>query len=85
MQQMTAVEWLQIQLKNGVDFNPLDPLSYPKAVDNLFEKAKQMEKDKYLMFNDFLDTEKTLGISDKKTIERIQWYYNQYYNETYGK
>ena len=40
----TAVEWLQIQLKNGVDYNPLDPLSYPKAVDNLFEQAKEMEK-----------------------------------------
>jgi hypothetical protein len=25
-----------------------------------------------------------LGISDLKTIERIQWYYNTYFNETYG-
>jgi hypothetical protein len=43
-QTIKAVEWLEEQLKKGVDFNPLDPLSYQKAVDKLFEEAKAMEK-----------------------------------------
>ena len=80
----TAVEWLEIQLKKGIDFNPLEPLSYPKAVDNLFDQAKAMEKEKHQKFNKYLNDEKELGISDLKTIERIQWYYNTYFNETYG-
>ncbi len=32
-------------------------------------------------FNDFLDTEMTLGISDKKTIERVKWYYETYFKK----
>jgi hypothetical protein len=31
-----------------------------------------------------LQKEKQFKISDLKTIERIQWYYNTYFNETYG-
>jgi len=50
----------------------------------LKEQAKEMEKDKHKRFNEFLDDEKILGISDLKTIERIKWYYNTYFNETYG-
>ena len=68
------------------------------AVDQLIEKmsledvckysnelaeAKLMEKEKHLNWNKFLESEKTLGISDVKTIERVQWYYNEYYNETF--
>jgi hypothetical protein len=68
------------------------------AVDQLIEKmsledvckysnelaeAKEMEKEKHLNWNKFLESEKTLGISDVKTIERVQWYYNEYYNETF--
>jgi hypothetical protein len=30
-------------------------------------------------FNDFLQKEHELGISDKATIERIQWYYDTYF------
>ena len=48
------------------------------------EQAKEMEKGKHEKFNKFLNDEKQLGISDFKTIERIQWYYNTYFNETYG-
>jgi hypothetical protein len=48
-----------------------------------YREAKEMEKDKHERFNKFLNDEKELGISDLKTIERIQWYYNTYYNETY--
>jgi hypothetical protein len=50
----------------------------------LLEQAKEMEKEKDEKFNKFLNDEKQLGISDLKTIERIQWYYNTYFNETYG-
>jgi hypothetical protein len=50
----------------------------------LHRQAKEMEKGKHEKFNKFLNDEKQLGISDLKTIERIQWYYNTYFNETYG-
>ena len=49
-----------------------------------YREAKEMEKEKHEKFNKFLNDEKQLGISDLKTIERIQWYYNTYFNETYG-
>jgi hypothetical protein len=71
--QQTAVEWLEeIYLTTGIDRNVH------------FNQAKEMEKEQHLKWNKFLETEKTLGISDVKTIERIQWYYNQYYNETFN-
>ena len=46
-------------------------------------ESKEMEKEQHEKFNKFLNDEKQLGISDLKTIERIQWYYNTYFNETY--
>ena len=70
--QQTAVEWLQcIELER--DLTLAD-----------WKKAKEMEKETHEKFNKFLNDEKQLGISDLKTIERIQWYYNTYFNETYG-
>ena len=70
--QQTAVEWLQsIELER--DLTLAD-----------WKQAKEMEKEKHEKFNKFLNDEKQLGISDLKTIERIQWYYNTYFNETYG-
>jgi hypothetical protein len=30
---------------------------------------------------DFLDTEYKLGISDKKTIKRIKWYFETYFEQ----
>jgi hypothetical protein len=74
--QQTAVDWLVEQLKSRYDID-IERLS-------VTDKAKEMEKEQHLKWNKFLETEKTLGISDVKTIERIQWYYNQYYNETYN-
>ena len=71
----SSVEWLQIQLKKGIDFNPLNPLSYPKAVDNLFEQAKAMHKEEIkqaIMFGDCRGE-----VSTYKILE-------QYYNETFG-
>ena len=32
-------------------------------------------------FMKFLDTEKMLGLSDTKTIERIKWYFETYFNQ----
>jgi hypothetical protein len=72
----TAVEWLIEQLK---EYNHL---SYDEQ-SWIFKQAKEMEKEKHLNWNKFLESEKTLGISDVKTIERVQWYYNEYYNETF--
>ena len=45
-----------------------------------FQKALELLGDK--KFNDFLDKEKELGISDIKTIERIQWYYKTYFDKS---
>ena len=42
------------------------------------EQSKVMEKEQKQRFNKFLNDEMELGISDKKTIERIHWYYNNY-------
>jgi DNA phosphorothioation-dependent restriction protein DptG len=75
MAQQTAVEWLVNQVEDFFCLLPVD----------MIEKAKDMEKQHHDKWNKFLEIEKVLGISDVKTIERIQWYYNQYYNETYGK
>jgi hypothetical protein len=75
--QQTAVEWLIEDLgeyfPHGVG-----------GIELMVKKAKEMEKEKHEKFNKFLNDEKQLGISDLKTIERIQWYYNTYFNETYG-
>lgn len=72
----TAVEWLKSKLTRCVT-----------ATDErqAFEQAKAMEREKHIKWNNFLETEKKFGISDVKTIERIQWYYNEYFNETYNK
>ena len=51
----------------------------------LFEQAKQMEKEHHSKFNKFLENEMDLEISDVNTIKRVQWYYNTYFNETYKK
>lgn len=40
----SSIDWLEAQLKQGADFNPIDILSYQKAVDNLFQQAKAMRK-----------------------------------------
>jgi hypothetical protein len=61
----------------------IDVLEFRNQLDLLLTEAKEMEKEKHLNWNKFLESEKTLGISDVKTIERVQWYYNQYYNETF--
>jgi hypothetical protein len=74
MEKQTAVEWLYDRLLfAGYAVNP-----------EWKEQAKEMEKEKYKKFNKFLNDEKELGLSDLNTIERIQWYYNTYFNETFN-
>jgi hypothetical protein len=92
MPQQTALELVISQLKEhnhnlptinlGTNRTGDYRIGLVKAID-FCEQAKEMEKEQHLKWNKFLETEKTLGISDVKTIERIQWYYNQYYNETF--
>ncbi len=74
----TAVEWLVKKLQES---------GIPLMGDELemIQQAKEMEKEQHHKWNEFLDSEKVLGISDVKTIERIKWYYNTYFNETFGK
>jgi len=77
MKKQTAVEWLEIQLKKGIDFNPLEPLSYPKAVDNVFKQAKAMEKEQII---------DGFGVGCQVESTRLIGYHEmaeQYYNETF--
>lgn len=77
--QQTEVDWLIKQLQSNINIRWRGT-----NIIELGEQAKEMEKEKHEKFNKFLNDEKQLGISDLKTIERIQWYYNTYFNETYG-
>ena len=76
---VTAVEWLveQMSIKHS------GAKVYFNANKQFIDQAKEMEKEEHDKFNKFLNDEKELGLSDLKTIERIQWYYNTYFNETY--
>jgi hypothetical protein len=94
MAQQTAVDLLLTKIPNAAEIKEFisNNDADEKMLDEwLFERIykgvdyKQMEKQQHEKFNKFLDVEKVLGISDLKTIERIQWYYNNYFNETYKK
>ena len=69
----TAVEWLQEQLKKGINYNPLDSNSYLNEVEKVFKQAKEMEK------------EQIVDAVDGFPIENRNLDGEQYYNETYGK
>ena len=73
----TAVQWLRDLYEN-------QPAYDESILDEQWQKALEMEKEKHEKFNKFLNDEKKLGISDLKTVERIQWYYNTYFNETFN-
>ena len=73
----TAVEWLRDLYENQPAYDEF-------ILDEQWQKALEMEKEKHEKFNKFLNDEKKLGISDLKTVERIQWYYNTYFNETFN-
>lgn len=75
----TAVEWLQEQLKKGVDFNPLDKNSYLDNVEKLFNQAKAMEKEQMFAFT------RHYHIIGEATNVFYKHEFEQYYNETYGK
>lgn len=47
------------------------------ALANQIELPTDEERDKKFM--DFLQKEHELGISDKATVERIEWYYDTYF------
>jgi len=85
--QQTAVEWLADKIEI-LHYNywaeHISKDEKNQRLKQLKVQAKEMEKEKHEKFNKFLNDEKQLGISDLKTIERIQWYYNTYFNETYG-
>jgi hypothetical protein len=72
---LTVVQWLEMQLKKGIEYNALDPLSYQKSVDNLFEQALAIEKEQIIAANEDCSTNE---LGELFTGE-------QYYNETYGK
>ena len=69
----SSVEWLQEQLKKGVDFNPLDKNSYLDNVEKIFEQAKAMHKEE--ITDAYIGGHSTWG--ERRNAE-------QYYNETFG-
>ena len=74
MKKQTAVEWLQEQLKKGVDFNPLDKNSYLNNVEKLFQQANAM-------FQEQIEDAYWEGGQDVPTHGRQC---EQYYQKTYG-
>ena len=77
----TAVEWYEKEINSLFEKYQAKEISERDFITmkhNLFYPAKEMEKEQKQRFNKFLNDEMELGISDKKTIERIQWYYNNY-------
>jgi len=82
MSEKTKVEFL---VKFDKIFGELKTTnSQDLIVTNAITVSKRMEKAETSKFYDFLEMEKKIGISDLKTIERIQWYYNTYFNETFN-
>jgi len=80
MSEKTKVEFL---VKFDEIFGELKTTnSQDLIVTNAITVSKRMEKAETSKFYDFLEMEKKIGISDLKTIERIQWYYITYFNET---
>ncbi len=79
MSKQSSIDWLVEQIKKDINLR-LRGFDIDKAL----EQAKAMHKEDIERFNKFLNDEKKLGIADLKTIERIQWYYNTYFNETFG-
>ena len=75
----TALDFYRTELFTLLSLNQ----SKFNSEEEIFDQAKAMEEEQGEKFNMFLDYEKSLGISDEKTIERIKWYYNTYFNETY--
>ena len=66
---MTAVEWIEVELKNWLE----DAVCLP---DYIFEEAKQMEEDK-------IREAYYRGVKDE--MQNIGKDFEDYYNETYGK
>ena len=64
------------EVDESIDYQEFDFSSFKLG----FKKAIEILGDK--KFSEFLDREKELGISDIKTIERIQWYYKTYFDKS---
>ena len=61
-----------------------DNLHYYSFVEGYLQCQEDMADKKYTegdRIMKFLDNEKHLGISDKKTIERIKWYFENYFEQ----
>ena len=67
-------------IQNNMDNKQTDHNGQPLTYwGGLAENKEIIGKDK---FEKFLDAEMELGISDKKTIERIRWYYEEFFKDT---
>lgn len=84
--QKTAMQQLVDYYQDVVEKrgNELTAMQVLNLVIRKASELKEMEKEQHERFNKFLNDEIEFGISDKKTVERIQWYYNTYFNKTYG-
>ena len=73
----SSIEWLEEQLKKGVDFNPLDKNSYLDSVEKIFEQAKAMHQKEIVDAHVNGNKEYTIGGGYELIAEH-------YYNETFG-
>jgi hypothetical protein len=51
--EQTPIEWLIEQLKNGINYNPLEKDGYSKTQEKLFEQAKEMDRLRMETLKDF--------------------------------
>ena len=64
------------KVDSSIDYHEFDFSSFRLGVKSVLELLGDKK------FSEFLDKEKELGISDIKTIERIQWYYKTYFDKS---
>jgi hypothetical protein len=86
---MTELEWLAENIDNLI---PYVNDASAKKFNELVEQAKEMEEQQsermYAEADNimrFLDTEVELKLSDTKTIERIKWYFETYFEQFKNK
>jgi hypothetical protein len=73
-----AENFKNVDFKAGVIYGIIEGAKWQQEQD----KNKYSEGDKIMSF---LDTEYKLGISDKKTIERLKWYFETYFEQFKNK
>ena len=70
---LTAVEWLYDQIKNGFNYNRLEVNGYENQRDRIFKQAKEMEKEQR-GYNESDMRSYASYILNNPVIEPSEWY-----------